>query len=174
MSWDGEHEGHCISNNAIFWAGVFVVIAIDLWIILIPLPFIARLKFPLRKKILSGVMFTFGIFVIIVSLYWLQFINRFTLSHNLTVNFVDVSIWSGLELYVGIICACLPNIHHLLRPVYVWLGLMLPSIAKYSHSHSAGGSTGPYHRLNEVKASKEDMIHAVTTIDVQQHQSERE
>jgi hypothetical protein len=60
-SWDGEHEGYCISNNGIFWAGAFVVIAIDIWIILIPLPFIARLNLTLRSKILSAVMFGFGL-----------------------------------------------------------------------------------------------------------------
>ncbi|KAF7538290.1 hypothetical protein G7054_g3068 [Neopestalotiopsis clavispora] len=60
-SWDGEHQGHCINTNGIFWAGAFVVIAIDIWVMLIPLPFILKLKFSLRKKLLSGVMFTFGI-----------------------------------------------------------------------------------------------------------------
>lgn len=59
--WDGEDEGFCVNKNAVFWAGAVVVIAIDIWIMLIPLPFIARLKFPLRKKILTGIMFTFGI-----------------------------------------------------------------------------------------------------------------
>ncbi|KAI1432260.1 hypothetical protein GGR50DRAFT_697211 [Xylaria sp. CBS 124048] len=162
-SWDGEHRGHCISNNAIFWAGAFVVIAIDIWIILIPLPFIAKLKLSLPKRILSGIMFAFGIFVIIVSFYRLQFINRFTLSHNPTADFIDVGIWSGLELYVGIICACLPNIHHLLRPLYQWLGRKFSSGAILSGRHS---------RARDAKVSSEDMIHAMTTVKIEHHQSE--
>ncbi|ETS81013.1 hypothetical protein PFICI_06015 [Pestalotiopsis fici W106-1] len=137
-SWDGEHEGHCISTNGIFWAGALVVIAIDIWVMLIPLPFIMKLKFSLRKKLLSGVMFTFGIFVVIVSLYRLKTITRFTLSRNPTADFVDVGIWSGLELYVGIICACLPNFHSLLKPVYARIGSFFASKTKGPQSASSG------------------------------------
>ncbi|KAI1822619.1 hypothetical protein F4861DRAFT_379498 [Xylaria intraflava] len=161
--WDGQHEGYCISTNAIFWAGAFVVIAIDLWIIVIPLPFIARLKLSIRKRILSAIMFAFGIFVIIVSFYRLQYINRFTLSNNPTADFIDVGIWSGLELYVGIICACLPNINHLLRPVYVRLGLM---------RSSPQPEVGAQQHGREAKTSSEDMIHAMTTVRIEHHQSE--
>ncbi|KAI2628239.1 hypothetical protein GGS21DRAFT_492888 [Xylaria nigripes] len=143
-SWDGEHKGHCINNNAIFWAGAFVVIAIDIWIILIPLPFIAKLKLSLRKRILSAIMFAFA-------------------------DFVDVGIWSGLELYVGIICACLPNINHLLRPVYEWLGLMRKRPAP---SYSSGANTGPQNHVREAKVSSEDLIHAMTTVRIEHHQSE--
>ncbi|KAH8203898.1 hypothetical protein TruAng_001962 [Truncatella angustata] len=71
-SWDGQHEGRCISTNGIFWAGAFVVIAIDLWVMLIPLPFIVRLNFSLRKKILSAIMFTFGIFLLKPVFAWMD------------------------------------------------------------------------------------------------------
>ncbi|KAI4598853.1 hypothetical protein KJ359_002746 [Pestalotiopsis sp. 9143b] len=60
-SWDGEHEGHCISTSGILWGGAFVAIAIDVWVILIPLPFIMKLKFSLRQKMLAGGMFAFGL-----------------------------------------------------------------------------------------------------------------
>jgi hypothetical protein len=60
-SWDDQHHGHCISLNAVFWAGAAIDISIDLWILFIPIPFIMRLKLSLRKKILSGIMFGFGI-----------------------------------------------------------------------------------------------------------------
>lgn len=60
-AWDGEHEGHCINTNAIFWAGAFIVIPIDIWIMLISLPFIVRLKLSMQKRVLTGIMFTFGI-----------------------------------------------------------------------------------------------------------------
>lgn len=60
-AWDDQHEGHCISLHGVFWAGAAIDISIDLWILLLPIPFIMRLKLSLRKKILSGIMFTFGI-----------------------------------------------------------------------------------------------------------------
>ena len=61
LSWDNQHRGHCISTHAIFWAGAFIDIAIDIWIMLIPIPFIVRLKLSLRKRILTGIMFAFGL-----------------------------------------------------------------------------------------------------------------
>lgn len=60
-SWDGEHEGHCISTSGILWGGAFVAIAIDIWVMLMPLPFMIKLKFSPRQKMLAGVMFAFGV-----------------------------------------------------------------------------------------------------------------
>lgn len=60
-SWDDLDEGHCISMHGIFWAGAFIDIATDIWIMIIPVPFIVHLKLSLRKKIVSGIMFAFGI-----------------------------------------------------------------------------------------------------------------
>ncbi|KAI1078725.1 hypothetical protein F5B20DRAFT_547059 [Whalleya microplaca] len=172
-SWDGQHEGHCISTNGIFWAGAFVVIAIDIWVMLIPLPFIVRLNLPLRKKILSALMFAFGIFVIIVSLYRLKTINRFTLSQNPTADFVDVGVWSGLELYVGIICACLPNFYHLLKPVYARLNNLYYSLYP---TDSGPGSSSEYNEpLHDVKSGSDSMSRETmampAAVDIEQHRS---
>jgi hypothetical protein len=60
-AWEGTGGGYCISTHGIFWAGAIITIAIDLWIMLLPLPFILRLELSLRRKILSGIMFAFGI-----------------------------------------------------------------------------------------------------------------
>lgn len=60
-AWDGRGGGSCISTHHIFWAGAFISIAIDLWVMLLPIPFILRLNLSLRKKILSAIMFMFGI-----------------------------------------------------------------------------------------------------------------
>lgn len=61
LSWDGQHKGYCVSIHAIFWAGAIIDILMDVWIMLIPIPFIIKLKLSLRKRILTGMMFTFGI-----------------------------------------------------------------------------------------------------------------
>ncbi|KAI0913887.1 hypothetical protein F4823DRAFT_468468 [Ustulina deusta] len=169
--WDGQHDGHCISTNAIFWAGAFIVIAIDIWIILIPLLFIMRLNFSLRKRILSGVMFAFGIFVVFVSLFRIKTINRFTLSQNPTADFVEVGIWSGLELYVGIICACLPNFYHLLKPVFAWIGLKLSTpTATNSHPDGPSSGNGEHHQhLHDKMSSSDHIIHAKTTGNIEEY-----
>ncbi|KAI1779826.1 hypothetical protein F4818DRAFT_437127 [Hypoxylon cercidicola] len=168
-SWDGQHMGHCIDINAVFWSGAIVVIAIDIWILLMPLRFIMRLQLSLRKKILAAIMFTFGISVIIVSLYRLGTINHFTLSQNPTADFVDVGIWSSLELYVGIICACLPNFHSLLQPFYKWVGLTFNSRSKLSQPPSgrSGGGVGPNNRnIHDEESGSELVICTTTTVEL--------
>ncbi|KAI0842642.1 hypothetical protein F5Y06DRAFT_131966 [Hypoxylon sp. FL0890] len=164
--WDGQHEGHCISINFFFWAGAFIDIAMDIWVILIPLPFIARMNLSLRKKVCTGIMFAFGILVIIISLYRLSTINHFTLSKNPTADFIDVGIWSGLEIYVGITCACLPNFHYLLKPMNAWLS-SLPCCRTRSlrpagsDPSNAGGHSG---YLDKTKLGSERAT-TVTTVD---------
>lgn len=59
--WDGEHPARCVSNNLLFWAGAVIVTFIDIWIIVIPLLFVARLKLGLRNKVLASAMFAFGL-----------------------------------------------------------------------------------------------------------------
>jgi hypothetical protein len=179
--WDGEDEGHCVSNHVLFWSGAAIVTAIDAWIMIFPLPFIVRLKFSLRKKILTAVMFSFGIFVVIVSCYRMSTISNFTLSKNPTYDFVEVGIWSGLELYVGIICACLPHLHSLLKPVYAWVGVMSGKSTQNSSGPSggvgsSGGSSQRHWRLQDVNSGPRlahgGRIQATTTVDVKQHRSE--
>ncbi|KAI1634613.1 hypothetical protein F4809DRAFT_651712 [Biscogniauxia mediterranea] len=167
-SWDGEHEGHCISINGIFWSGAFIVIAIDIWIMLLPLPFILRLSLSPGKKTLSATMFTFGVCVVIISFYRLSTINRFTLSQDPTRDFVDVGIWSGIEIYVGIICACLPNFHYLFKSACKRFSVSSLSRTKppYPTRSDPGNTGGHPHPSDGARSGSEIMIRATTTIDV--------
>lgn len=73
---------------------------------------------------------------------------------------MEVGIWSGLDLDVGIICACLPNFHSLLKPVCAWLG------SRTRHSHSGtNASAGKYHRRpDDVEQSGPENIIRATTV----------
>lgn len=90
-----------------------------------------------------------------------------------TVDFIDVGTWSGLELYVGIICACLPNFNSLLKPVYAWMGSRIHS-SKPSGNDSGIGS-GRYRRgHSEEQFGLERRIRATTVIDVEENRSNGE
>ncbi|OTA90489.1 hypothetical protein M434DRAFT_397938 [Hypoxylon sp. CO27-5] len=172
--WDGQHEGHCISINAIFWSGAIIVIAMDFWVILIPLPFIVRMNLPLRKKITTGIMFALGILVIIISLYRLRTINQFTQSQNPTLDFLEVGIWSGLENYVGITCACLPNFHYLRKPVNAWLNRLSYHKTRSSGPTDGRSGIGSGHpgSLDNTKFGSDRTTTTATTVDVERHASE--
>ncbi|KAI0554355.1 hypothetical protein F4679DRAFT_528077 [Xylaria curta] len=167
--WDGEHDGHCVSTTGI-WAGAFVVVAVDIWIILIPLFFVVRLNLSLRKRVLSSIMFAFGLFVVFVGVFRLKTIHHSTFSGNPTADFVEVGIWSGAELHVGIICACLPNFSHLLKPVFAWIGLKLSTLKATKPCSSDSGCVNGLdcrHLHNKMSAS-DHIIHMTTSATIEE------
>lgn len=58
--WDGEHEGSCLNINAIAWANAAISIALDLWMLAIPLAQLKALNLHWKKKIGVGLMFGVG------------------------------------------------------------------------------------------------------------------
>lgn len=60
QNWDGEHEGKCLDINAIAWANAGISIALDLWMLVIPMAQLKNLKLHWKKKIGVGLMFCVG------------------------------------------------------------------------------------------------------------------
>lgn len=59
-SWDGEHEGKCIDINSMGWAHAAISIALDLWMLGIPLSQLPGLNLHWKKKIGVAIMFCVG------------------------------------------------------------------------------------------------------------------
>jgi hypothetical protein len=58
--WDGEHQGHCVSAKSVIWSCAAIAFAFDLWLIVLPIPFVARLKLSWQKKVQISIMFVIG------------------------------------------------------------------------------------------------------------------
>lgn len=58
----------------------------------------------------------------VVSILRLQSLVHFASTDNTTWEFFDVSIWSTIEICVGIMCACLPTIRLFLVKLFPVLG----------------------------------------------------
>jgi hypothetical protein len=101
--WDGLHKGSCLNINAITSSNAGSSIALDIWSLGIPLWHLRRLKLNWKKKVSVALMFGVGTFVTIVSILRLQALVHFARSKNLSWDFFDVSIWSTVELGVGVI-----------------------------------------------------------------------
>jgi hypothetical protein len=97
--WDGMHEGSCLNINAITSSNAAISIVLDLWSLGIPLWQLRRLQLHWKKKVGVGLMFAVGTFVTIVSILRLQALAK---SANVSWEFYDVSIWSTVELGVGV------------------------------------------------------------------------
>ncbi|OJJ50368.1 hypothetical protein ASPZODRAFT_149708 [Penicilliopsis zonata CBS 506.65] len=112
--WDGEHQGTCLNINAITWSNAIISIALDLWMLAIPLWQLTKLQMHWKKKAGVALMFCVGAFVTIVSAIRLSSLVNFANSTNPTWDEWDAAVWSTIEINVGIICACMPTMRVIL------------------------------------------------------------
>ncbi|KAI1759570.1 hypothetical protein GGR53DRAFT_513214 [Hypoxylon sp. FL1150] len=61
LAWDDGNPGNCIDQKKLVWTGFVLLLVNDLWLMMIPLPFVANLQLSLRKKLLASAMFCMGI-----------------------------------------------------------------------------------------------------------------
>lgn len=60
LSWDGEHEGTCVSINGVAWAQGGLSILLDIGMLAIPFSQLRTLKLHWKKKVGVGFMFCIG------------------------------------------------------------------------------------------------------------------
>ncbi|KAK3303022.1 uncharacterized protein B0T15DRAFT_495591 [Chaetomium strumarium] len=113
--WDGEHAGTCGNANILAWVAAATGIVYDLWLLALPFSQLLTLNLHWKRKLMGGMMFFVGVAVMIISLVRLKTINEFTRAVNPTKDLVQICLWSGIELDVGVICPCLPSFRLLLR-----------------------------------------------------------
>jgi hypothetical protein len=113
--WDGEHtnQGTCAPSQ--IQMGLYVNSAInitfDFVVFILPVPGLMRLSVQdSRPKIAVAMIFVVGLFVTVCSMVRLQYISLLSAYSNATYHYNELSLWSGLESSVGVICACLPTI----------------------------------------------------------------
>ncbi|KAI8712965.1 CFEM domain-containing protein [Fusarium sp. LHS14.1] len=116
--WDGLHKGKCASSNAGLWSHAGFSVALDLWILAVPLWQLQSLQLHWKKKLGVAIMFTVGTLVTIVSIVRFRALVNFGRSMNKTWELYNVSVWSTIEITVGIICACLPTIRVVLVTIF--------------------------------------------------------
>jgi fucose permease len=118
---------NCISIETIYLSSVPVNVATDLAIFVLPIPVLTSLRLPMRQKIILLLTFLLGIFVTIVDvvrIYYMQLaatsLDKLT-TVNLTTSldfsyYVSLALlWSTIEVNVGIICACIPTLRPLAK-----------------------------------------------------------
>jgi hypothetical protein len=59
-NWDGEHKGVCNNINLQGWMSAAFNITLDLLVILLPMPRLARLNMGWKKKMMVMMMFSLG------------------------------------------------------------------------------------------------------------------
>ncbi|KAI1139407.1 hypothetical protein F5Y05DRAFT_425016 [Hypoxylon sp. FL0543] len=106
-SWDATVDGHCFNPDGIDYLSGVVNAVVDLYILILPMPLLWRLKMDTKRKLKLFVVFSIGLFACVASLLRLGMTAVLRSSLDMTWNVSTLSIWATIEVNVGIICSCL-------------------------------------------------------------------
>ncbi|KAE9373711.1 hypothetical protein N431DRAFT_465988 [Stipitochalara longipes BDJ] len=112
--WNPALPKKCIDVNTYSVTSSAVNTALDVAILMMPLPELGTLRLHWKKKIGVFVVFLTGGFATATSITRLFFLVNFATSHDATFDNAPTVIWSIFELNISLICACLPAIRPLL------------------------------------------------------------
>ncbi|KAJ3490256.1 hypothetical protein NLG97_g5820 [Lecanicillium saksenae] len=132
-------DGHCTRVNLLGWLHGGVSVAIDIWMIGIPLSQIRKLELHWKKKVGATIMFLTGTFVTIVSALRLKSLIYFANSINPTWDEWPVALWSTIEINVGLMCACFPTLRLIL--VRMWPRVFGSTVRSASDRSAASHGT---------------------------------
>ncbi|KAF2190056.1 hypothetical protein K469DRAFT_536332, partial [Zopfia rhizophila CBS 207.26] len=118
--WDFATPGTCINMGAAYLANAALNAAADVIILLMPIWLLRDLHLPRMQKIGTTLVLMTGSFVCAVSIVRLAVIPSGMKDPDITWRYVPNLIWCIIEMYTGIVCACLPSFkalakHHLPR-----------------------------------------------------------
>jgi hypothetical protein len=138
--WDGEHPGSCLPLQRWIYINSAFNITFDLVVFFLPVPKLLALRVKDRRRKFGAVLaFLLGLFVTVCSIVRLKYLAQLGRVANATYHYNAISLWSGLEGDVGVICACMPTIA---GPVLWFFRDKVGSrIGSFSKSVSSGKST---------------------------------
>lgn len=64
--WDLQHDGHCLLARHVSLACGIVSLLMDVWVLVLPAPYIARLQLPFRKKLGIGLTLASASVIVII------------------------------------------------------------------------------------------------------------
>ncbi|KAH0497896.1 hypothetical protein TgHK011_005178 [Trichoderma gracile] len=116
--FDDPPQGKCFDLNKFAWANAGLGLAVDVWLIILPMSQVRKLKLHWKKKIGIIIMLTLGAFVSLISLIRLKSVMFFANLINPTWDQWNVAWWSTMEVNIGIICTCLPTLRLILKRIF--------------------------------------------------------
>ncbi|EWZ28632.1 uncharacterized protein FOBCDRAFT_227717 [Fusarium oxysporum Fo47] len=147
---DGS-KGQCVDINALVWLNAAVGVAVDLWMIAVPLSQVIHLRLHWKQKIGVVIMFLLGTFVTVVSVIRLQTLVLFAKSSNPTWDYWNVAVWSVIEIHVGMICTCLPTLRLILVRLFT---RTFGSVDSVEYKHQTGNQDANTHWSKAARGSE--------------------
>ncbi|KAH8682036.1 hypothetical protein BX600DRAFT_505660 [Xylariales sp. PMI_506] len=114
LKWDGTYEAQCRDVMVQALWGAVASIVLDVATIMLPMTELWGLNLSMRRRAGVMLMFAVGLFVVVVQILRIVFLLKFSATSNFTRDYTSTSVWSNVEVYVGIMCGCFPHIRTLL------------------------------------------------------------
>ncbi len=120
--------GKCISIVTLYLCSAPVNIITDLTILVLPIPVLTGMRLPQRQKTILVFTFALGIFVTVVDVIRIYYLQQAVDSQNFAESRLGTGsdfswtaskalMWSAVEVNVGIICACIPTLKPLFKRI---------------------------------------------------------
>ncbi|PQE13588.1 integral membrane protein [Rutstroemia sp. NJR-2017a BVV2] len=144
---------HCGNLSVNFLLSAIFNIILDVCIIVLPMPMLWKLHMNTHKKVALSFVFGLGIFVCFATgwrTYNVVVFSRPEDQINFTASIIEDALWSGLEITLGIINACLPVIQPAAQRLcnFSFLRLITSSTkASTKQSHISAGPPSNYSRF---------------------------
>ncbi|PGH26725.1 hypothetical protein AJ80_01671 [Polytolypa hystricis UAMH7299] len=132
--------GVCIDVPKFFFGNGIAAMLIDVIILCVPVPIVLGLHMPLSKKLAVIGILLLGSFVCGASIVRIIMLEHNTTSSDPTWSIAPVFVWSCVEPFIGIVCACLPTLAPLFRR---WWTTTVTARGSNSGENTGSGS---YHR----------------------------
>ncbi|KAH6714832.1 hypothetical protein BKA61DRAFT_343667 [Leptodontidium sp. MPI-SDFR-AT-0119] len=107
--------GKCINVSKILMTHGSINIVTDVAMLVLPIVLVRKLKLPMKQKVALAGLFMTGTLVCIVSCIRLKTIMDLIRSPDFTWVGAENTVWSVVEVFVGIICACFSSFKPFLR-----------------------------------------------------------
>ncbi|GAB7328597.1 hypothetical protein MBLNU13_g00542t2 [Cladosporium sp. NU13] len=147
----------------------FILGFLDLVVFFLPIPKLAKLQVDRLRRVGMILTFLTGLFVTICSAIRLQYITRVDDFTNVTYYYNKIGLWTGLEAYLGIVCACMPAI---LGPIARFFTSIVGSrLSSGSKSNSESNHTFANHPRD--KNAKRLGSDAIERVELAQHGQQR-
>ncbi|KAK9435438.1 hypothetical protein VB005_10235 [Metarhizium brunneum] len=130
-------HGHCVKIHVSAYVNAAVNVATDFWLIGIPITQLHRLKLHWKKKIGASFMFMTGLLVTVISILRLNTLKDYAKTTNPTYDQYSVTLWSAVEVNIGLICTCLPSIRLILLRIWPRVFGMTSIASSHGNSQKA-------------------------------------
>ncbi|KAL4931466.1 uncharacterized protein BDV17DRAFT_289006 [Aspergillus undulatus] len=138
--FDGESQGSCLSYTA-FKVMPPINIALDVVVMVLPLPLLLRLNLPWVKKIRVVCMFSVGLLIIVAGTLRMSHLYSSITAYNITYNGGEISYFGVIEADVSVICTCMPAIAAFLKRLFPrWFGSSTGSGLTYRTYHTGSAT----------------------------------